>query len=71
MMQYNYNIYAKPFAGNSTTGPTQQREYVYMHKNKTNHPISSNSRPSATANKTIDEGGVSIPPGISHDFDKV
>ena len=52
--------------------------YVFVNKreirkNKTNHPISSNSYPSATANKAIHSlkiGGSTKPTGTSYNFDK-
>ena len=54
--------------------PTCPRSYsLYM--NKTNHPISSNSHPSATANKAIHSlkigGGVTKPTGTSYNLNKV
>ena len=45
-----------------------------MYKNKTNHPISSNSHPSATANKakyTLKIGGRAKATGTSYKFGKV
>ena len=47
---------------------------VVLHKNKTNHPKSSNSHPSATANKAIHclkWGGVIKQTGTSYNFDKI
>ena len=48
--------------------------YIIFNKNKTNHPISSNSHHSATANKAIHSlkigGGVTKLTGTSYNFDK-
>ena len=43
-------------------------------KNKTNHPISSNSHPSVTVNKathSLKRGGYTKPTGTSYNLDKV
>ena len=48
---------------------------MFKHKNKTNHPISSNSQPSATANKAIHSlkkmgGGGTKPTETLYNFDR-
>ena len=68
-----FTVAIRPHPHPSLGGPLNRIE-IDTRKNKTNHPISSNSHPSATANKAIHSlkiWGVTKPTGTSYNFDKV